>query len=39
MRRREWTSAVHRKQGQAANVRFPPILWKNNVLRAQKVAI
>jgi len=22
----------------AAKVRFPPILWKNNVLRAQKVA-
>lgn len=21
----------------AANDRFPPILWKNNVLRAQKV--
>lgn len=23
----------------AANVFFPPILWKNNVLPAQKVAI
>ena len=22
----------------AAKVRFPPILWKNNVLQAQKVA-
>jgi hypothetical protein len=27
----------HRLFASAAKVRYPPILWKNNVLQAQKV--